>query len=379
MANTLTGLIPAAYAAMNVVSRELVGFIPAAARSGSMERAAVNQNVTIPIAPAANVSDNTPAMAVPEPTDQTIGNTTMTISKSRSAEFGYTGEEQRGLNNGGPGVLSIQAQQIAEGLRALTNEIETDLAAAAYKNASRAYGTAGTTPFASDLGDSAQIRKILDDNGAPMSGRYNVMSTASGAAMRTLTQLTKANEAGEASMLRQGVLLDIHGIAHSESGQAVAHTKGTGASYILNDASSAIGDTTIAVDTGSGTVLAGDVVTFAGDSNKYVVATALASGSFTINEPGLRVALADNAAVTVGASYTANVAFASSSLVLGARLPALPKEGDLADDRFAMVDPRSGLVFEMAIYKGYKKNRYEIGAAWGVKGLKSEHSALLLG
>ena len=34
-----------------------------------------------------------------------------------------------------------------------------------------------------------------------------------------------------------------------------------------------VGDTTIGIDTGSGTVLAGDVVTFAGDTNKYIVAT----------------------------------------------------------------------------------------------------------
>ena len=35
MANTLTDLIPHAYAALNEISRELIGFIPGAMRNGS--------------------------------------------------------------------------------------------------------------------------------------------------------------------------------------------------------------------------------------------------------------------------------------------------------------------------------------------------------
>lgn len=377
MANTLTGLIPHAYAALNIVSRELVGFVPAATRNGTFERAALDQDVVVPIAPAANVSDINPAMQTPNPTDQTIGNTKMRITKSRAAEFGYTGEEVMKLNSG-PGYLTVQAQQILEGMRALTNEIELDLAKDAALGASRAYGTAGTTPFATNLGDSAQVRKILDDNGAAQVGRHMGIGTSAGAALRTLGQLTKANEANDDTMLRQGVLLDLHGSAYRESGQAYNHIKGTGTGYLVNGAL-AKGATTITADTGTGTVVAGDVVTFAGDDNKYVVATALASGSFTINAPGLQEAVADNAAITVGDSYEANVNFSGTALQLATRLPGLPPEGDSALDRFQVQDPRSGLVFEMSVYPGYRKNRYEVACAWGTKNIKSEHTALLLG
>lgn len=378
MANTLSGLIPDAFAALNQVSQELVGFIPASSRSGAMERAAVDQDVTIAIAPAANVSNVAPAMNTPEPTDQTIGNTKMRITKSRAAEFGWTGEEARGLNNGGAGVLSIQAQQIAEGIRALVNEAEADMAVEMSRTASRAHGTAGTTPFGSNLGDSAQVRKILDDNGAPLTDRHAVLSTAAGASMRTLTNLSNVNQAGDTTMLRQGMLLDVHGLAFRESGQAVTHTKGTGTGYVTNGAAIK-GATTIAVDTGTGTVVAGDIVTFAGDANKYVVATALTGGNIVIAKPGLRQAVADGVAMTVGDSYEANPVFTRGAAQLGFRLPALPDEGDSALDRFAMQDPRSGLVFEMSVYGGYRKNRYEIAASWGVKNIKPEHSALLLG
>ena len=62
------------------------------------------------------------------------------------------------------------------------------------------------------------------------------------------------------------------------------HTAGTGSGYLVDDASLSKGDTTITVDTGSGTILAGDVVTIA--SQKYVVATALSGSTFTITSLG---------------------------------------------------------------------------------------------
>ncbi len=47
------------------------------------------------------------------------------------------------------------------------------------------------------------------------------------------------------------------------------------------------GDRIIAIDTGTGSFTAGDVVSFAGDDNKYVVAAATAS-TITLAQPGLR-------------------------------------------------------------------------------------------
>ena len=383
-ANTLTGLIPDLYAAVDVVSRELVGFIPSATRAPGAERAAVGQSVSYHVAGAATAHDIAPAMTIPEPADQTVGASFMAITKSRGSSFGFTGEEQRGLNSG-PGYLSVQADMIAQALRVLTNEIESDLAVAATAAASRAYGTAGTTPFASGLGDTAQIRKILDDNGAPATGRSLVMNTSAGAAVRTLTQLTKANEAGTTMTLRQGELMDVHNISLKESGQAILHAAGTGASATTNTAGYAVGATVITLaSAGTGTVLVGDVVSFAGDVNKYLVVSGDADvsggGAITLAAPGLRQALPASAvAITLADDYAANVAFSQDALHLVTRQPALPQEGDAAIGRMMITDPRSGLVFEVAMYPGYRKVKAEVSIAWGVKATKPEHTALLLG
>lgn len=379
MANTLTDLIPDLYAALDVVSREQVGFIPAVTMNATDGRAAVGESVRVAVTRAANVVDITPAMVTPEPTDQVVDNVPIIITKSRAAEFGWVGEEQKGLNNG-PGFLTIRAGQMAQAMRSLTNEIETDIASL-YKATSRAFGTAGVTPFASTLQDTAQVRKILSDNGSPLGDLQLVIDSTAGANMRTLTNLTKANEANDDSLLRQGVLLDVHGFAIRESAKPANVTKGTGTLYTTDTAGYAVGATVITLITGSGTVLAGDVVTFAGDSNKYVVDVGVAApGAITLAAPGLQEAIAASAvAMTIGGDFVANMAFSRSALQLVTRAPALPEEGDMAIDRILITDDRSGLTFEVSIYPGYRKVRYEIAIAWGFENIKPEHSSILLG
>lgn len=381
MANVLTDLAADIYKAADVVGRELVGFIPASTiNANGSERVAKGDVVRASFTREAAAVDVSESMTIPEGTDQTVDNKTLTISKSRAVQIPYTGENVLSLNNG-IGFDTVYGDQITQAMRTLVNEIESDMATEAYTNSSRAFGTAGTTPFGSNFSEVAEIRQILVDNGMPQNdGQVSlVLNTLAGTNLRQLAQLQKANEAGGSDLLRQGILLDLQGLGIRESAQIKSHTKGTGASYLLNDASSAIGDTVIAADGGTGTILAGDVVTFAGTTTKYVVNSALSGGSFSIGAPGLLVAEANDDAITVGNSYTANVAFHRRALELAMRAPAVPQGGDSADDAMLIQDPHSGLVFEIRVYKGYRKTMIEVAAAWGVKAWKSNFIATLLG
>jgi hypothetical protein len=182
-------------------------------------------------------------------------------------------------------------------MRTLVNEMEVDLVTAARVTASRAWGTAGTTPFATNLADPAQVRKILDDNGAPPSDRCVVIDTASGAALRTLGQLTKANEAGTTMTLRDGELLNIHGMSFHESAGVSAMSRYWRKLH-LQHRWLCCRRYAITLITGTGTILAGDVVTFAGDTNKYVVTAELPLVALSIwrswpaqSNPGFRNAM----------------------------------------------------------------------------------------
>ena len=379
MANTLTGLIPTIYEAADVVCRELTGFIPAVTLDASAEAAAVGQTISYPVVGSDTAADIAAAATGPDPADTTVGYGSMTINKARGVTFYWTGEDIKSL---GVNYFGILRDQFAQAMRTLTNEVENDLSAL-YVSSSRAYGTAGTTPFASDLSDPANVRKILADNGAPLGDLQLIIDTAAGAKLRTLGQLTKANEAGSTAMRERGILLDMHGFQIRESAKVKSHTKGTGTGYLVNLlAGYAVGSTSIAVDTGANTIIAGDIftnTTASRDANKYVVKTALAAGSLVLNDPGIRVAWVDNDTVAVGANYVANMAFARSAIHLLARTPAMPAGGDAADDVFVVTDPMSGLSFQVAMYRQYRRIAYEVGLAWGVKAVKPEHIATLLG
>lgn len=384
-ANTITGLIPVLYKAMDKVLREQLGFLPSVYINSDVERVAKDQTIRYPIVGAMTASDVTPAMTPTEPTGKTIGYGDMSISKIRKVPFHWTGEDQLNLGNL---YEDVKQNQFEQAFRVLVNEMEADLFTAAKAGASRAYGTAGTTPFATaaDLSDIANIRQILTDNGAWTSDMHLVLSPATGTNIRSKqSSLFKVNEAGDAQLLREGKLGSLQGFALHESSQISLHTKGTASGYLLDlTAGYAVGSTAAHVDTGTGTILAGDILTntkTSRDTNKYVVNTGFAGdgdGDIAIGKPGNRVAWVNNDPVAVGNSYTGNFAIERNAVHLLTRLPQMPKEGALGDHE-VVTDPFSGISFMVSTYPGYHEVVIEVSAAWGVKAVKSEAIATLLG
>jgi len=377
--NTITALVPDIYEALDIVSRELTGMIPAVSMNASAATAGINQNIRVDVEPEGNIGDITPAMTIPDPTGQTSGSVDIKITKSRAAEFGFIGDDQLKLNSG-PGYPGVRAQKIAQAIRKVTNEVEADLCGL-YSTMSRAVGTAGTTPFgtANDYTAAALARQVLKDNGGDIDPQL-VFNTSAGVNMIGLQ--SAVNAAGTDSILRQGVLLDVAGMPLRESAQILTPAIGdSDGNFTTTTAGFAIGVTSIPLITGADEIIAGDSITFAGDSNQYLVTTGIdGPGTIVIAAPGLRQAIAASAiAVTSVAAGARNMCFARSALVLAARSPARPEEGDMAEDVIIITDPRSGLSMEFAIYKGYRKVRYEVGLAWGVKNIKPEHTVNLYG
>jgi len=380
--NTLTGLIPTIYVAADKVLREQIGLIGAVYMDPSGEMVAKDQNITYPIVPTIVATDVVPAAVPTEPAGAALGYGTMTISKVEKAAFVWKGEEQFSIN----GIFDkVKEAQFEQAFRVLVNAVEGDLFLAAKRAASRAYGTAGTTPFATAgvLTDVAEIRRILVENGAWTSDMHMVLNSTTGSKIRgTQANLFKVNEAGTPELLREGNLGRLEGFQMHESAAIVSHTKGTGTSYVFNG-SHAIGATTVVAKTGSGTVLAGDVLAFEDDTtdptHKYVVNTGIAApGSLVIGGPGLRKAQTDGKTITVGDSYLGNYAFERNAIHLLTRVPKLPKEGALGEHEI-ITDPFSGISFLVSLYPAYHEVIVEVSLAWGTKAVKSDAIAILLG
>lgn len=383
MANTLNNLLPDLYAAIDVVSRELTGFIPSVSRNSNAERAAKNETVRVPVTTSETAKDISPGPNVPDDGDTTVNNRTINITEFRRVPVRFSGEEEMGLRNGGT-FENIRQERFFQAMRTLVNEIETDLAEQ-YFHAHRAVGGAGTTPFGTkdDLSDFAEAARILDENGAPKTDRQLVVGTAAMSNLRgTQTGLLqRLNEAGTDEALRDGMFDPVHGLNIRNSDQVVSHTKGGGSSYQTDGASIAAGDTSIPIDTGTGTLKQGDLFTASGnDTDKYLVqADQTGAGSVTISEPGLEAAIADNTAITDPKDYVANMAFHRNAIQLATRTPAMPEGGDKARDRTVVEDPQTGLAFDVAEYPGFHSLHYDVSIAWGYSTTKEEHMALVLG
>lgn len=384
MANnlTLTSFAENIFRARDQVAREPQGFLGAVTVNSDSDGVSINGTVNSlrTSAPTLNTS-YTPSMTVPSGDSQTIANDTMTIGQVANVQIPLLGEEVKKLQNVGA-YQQIIDDMFAQAFRVISNQIEAHVGTVAYKGASRAIGTAGTTPFASTINVVNSLRQVLKDNGAPTDdlGLSLVIDTLAGTNLRNLTNLYKANESGTTDTLRKGALLNLSNFAVRESAGIATTTAGTGASYVTSG-STAIGVADIALVTGTGTVLAGDVVTFAADSvNKYVVGTGVAApGTISLNRPGAKKVIATANALTVGAAYTANIGFHKSAIELVVRPPSMPVGGDLAVDRMTVSDPVSGLVFEVALYLGYGKNLIDITTFYQAKVWKPEFVATLMG
>jgi len=374
MANVLTALQPVAYSAAKEVAAEPTAAIGAINMAFDDKGVAKGDKVKVPVAPTRSGSDFTPGATNPAGTDATATNIEVEITKSRKVDWNLTGEQLLSLENGGNDQEWIK-QLLAQGMRTLRNEAEVDCVAAIRKGGSRAYGTAGTTPFASDLSHLTNLRKILQDNGAPLADLQFICDTNAGLNLRNLGVLQNAYQAGSEEERRSGRFLPQMGFAIRESAGISTVTKGTGASYLLNGAV-AVGDTAWTLDTGSGTILAGDILTAAGTSHKYVVNGALASNVVTIGAPGSRAIEADNDAVTVGNDFTPSLAFERNAVVGIMRPPTFPANATIQK---MLVSDEKGMTYLLVQLEQYGMTSWELHLAWGFKAINSEFIAVGLG
>jgi len=379
--NTLTGLLPIIYKAMDVVAREQIGFIPAVTIDAAVSAAAKGQTVRSPVVGPASVIDVVPGMTVPSTGAATLTYKEMTLSNFKAAEVVWTAEQEKAL---GTNFESILVDQFAQGFRAISNLVEQDVANVAYLNAGYAYGIGGAvantsnTPFgvANDLSDFAQLDKILNDTGAPKDGRHLVLgSTAMANLKGKQSVLYKASEAGTDQLLREGSVSKIQGFWMHDSNKVQSPTSG---SITANVALANVGETVISVSGTPASLVQGDVITIAGDSTKYVVASkTVAPNTVTLNMP-ITKAVSANALISVVAASPRNIALHKSAIVLAARPPYINAKGGQLLDSTEVTDPVSGITFLVSEFAGYYGRRFEIALVWGAGLNKSDFIAVSL-
>jgi hypothetical protein len=329
--------------------------------------------------------------AYPDATDVTASNTPpagnnttpdfaeVTLDNWKESSFFLTDSELGRIE------ANVMGMQMEEAIDSLSRTIVKSILAT-YKGVYNAVGTAGTTPFASTATVAATARKLLNKAGVPMTGRSLLLNDDAEANAINLAIFQKVNESGSAMTLTEAEIGRRIGFDWMLESYLPTFTRGTlTGSPLINDASVAIGDTSVPMDAVSltGTVVIGDIFTVAGDDQQYVVtANATASGNALASvafDPPAKVAWADDAAVTFLASHdVAGLALQKQAIAFCSR-----PLGDAVFEGGSVIrsipDPHSGLVLTMEISRQHKRTAVNFSCLWGSTLVRPESAVRLLG
>ncbi len=381
MANTLTTIAPVLYAAAQEVAAEPFGVVDAINANFDNKGVAKGDKVKVPVAPVAALADFSPAAAAGTGTDKISDAVEVEITASKQTSWNLTGEQMRSLANAG-NDNEWARQLIAQGMRALRNQAELDCCGVIKENACRAVGTAGTTPFATDIDIIASVRKELRDNGAPMADLHLALNTAASLNMLKLGIVQQAYAAGTDQERRTGRLLPQFGFKIVESAGLSLHTQGTATGMDVDlVAGYNIGDVAFNVDGGSGgTLKKGDVFALAGNTTQYVSHTAIAALTddhiISIGKPGLLAAAANGTEITLAGNYTPNLAFERNAVVGIMRPPLIPANPTIKQ---MVISDGMGMSYLMLEIAQYGMVTWELHLAWGFQAVQSEYIVTLLG
>lgn len=385
MANTFAAILATATDAAQIVSREPTGFIEAMDFRPDLVGATLNTVVNVGVVSTPTKQAWTPSI-VTTVTDSVETNVPLALSQAFKYDFHITGEQLQGFMVGNFTAQKYVQTKIAQSFRMMRNDIEAYLALQAKFGISRATGTPGTIPFASNMDATATIRRILEQNGAPINtSDVSLILDPNGAenVRKLLGTPTAAGGSIAAENARTGSLPQHNNMQLRVSPGIALHTKGTGTAYTATIAQGGV-DATLAA--GSGTVAPGDLVTFAGDTNQYGIGTgAAAPGTIAkfLNRPGALTAKAA-AAMTILNNYTPHIALHRGAMVAVVRPPAQVDPGmfqgvPLPFLASVVQDPETGLPYGLYIQAGDGLVLVSIRAVYGAAAVNTEHIVGLAG
>ena len=285
------------------------------------------------------------------------------------------------------GTIPMQA---SEAVKSLANNVDNYILAL-YTGVYGYQGTAGTTPFAAGTtADATGVRKILNNQLAPLGDRRVVFDPDAEANALDLRAFQDGSYSGSYDVLTEGNLNRKLGFDWFMNQNVTSHTAGTasvsGVTVTCTDAN-IVGDTTITLDVASSTatLVAGDIISFAGHDQTYAV-----SAAYTLDETGVAVTITPGlttavdgsstaVAVTVKATHVVNLAFHRDAFAFANRPLSQNKADQLGSIIQSAVDPVSGLVLRLEVSREHKRTRYSYDILYGASLVRAALGCRLAG
>lgn len=324
-------------------NRETEGQLVGATKNSTVNVIVPAEVTASPVTPSAVHPNDTPAVT---PTKVPV-----MLTDHERAAFALTDKQQQQVAAG------IVPMQVQEAVRGLANKIELSIAKQ-YKTFYGYVGVAGTTPFATDLSEFLSAEAVANEQLMPMDRRVLIMNSAASINFKGLRRTFDRN------------FEDI-GARPEWSPFVQTHTAGTASGATTNTAGYALGVKTVTLaSAGTGTILVGDIITFAGDTQTYAVTSGdadVSNGGSISFEPGLKVAIPTSAtAISLKATHKVNlllhpnaIAFAMAPMQTGMAIAGAPLHES------TQVDPVSGLALRLTYFRGFYQEELSFDALWG--------------
>jgi hypothetical protein len=345
----------------------------------SQDAAAKGSVVEVPIPTAIAARDVVPAAYAPDPSDLTIPTAKIPLNFWQEAPFVLT---DRDISNVMDGVVPMQ---VTEAGKTIANAIDRSLLNL-YKYAFNYVGTPGVTPFATDTVVAQLARRALNLTTTPPQDRRIVLDVDADANATGLPAFQSADRSGTVLTIQEGAIGRKLGfdwfydqLMPSHLPQYHGRSTASPTGYLVNQANHAIGMSEVTLDTGTGTIVEGDLFRVAGDSQSYVVRAI--NGTTIQYLPKSKTAMLDNAAVTFVPDHAINLGFHRDAIGLAVRsLSSGLIRDELGGSMSAVyVDPISQIPLRLEVTNEHKRTRWAIDALWGVGVIRPECIVRIVG
>lgn len=374
MANTLTNILHKILARSLPILREQCIAVRTVNFNYSSEAAKKGTVINIPKPKTVAVQDVTPSNTPPAATGISHDLIQMTLDNWRENEpFALNDDELCMIDKNEHFLPDV----IQEAVRGIANDMNQKTWAN-YKGVYGFVGTAGTTPFGAGRLDQDIIdaRKILNAQLCPKESRNSVLDFTAGASALGVDSIKDADKRGDAATKRTGEIGYAFGFTWNEDDHILTHTRnGLGAGALTVNGVNPVDAEVISIAKGAGDswyAFEGDLLTFAGDTQQYVITADLWVGQAANTDvpisPPLKVATVGGEAVTSIDTHVVNLAFHPNGIAVAMR-PILDAQGELsAKADFAMMrDPATGLMLRIEVIRAWRQWIWAIDVLYGTK------------
>jgi hypothetical protein len=376
MSNTLTA-VATPLLAQGLVALRSMNVMPRLVNS-DYQGAAQEKNsvINVPVPSAVTAMAVSPGATPPANQDTSPTSVPITLDQWYEAPFYITDQEAMNVMNG---YVPMQA---TEAVKAIANNVNAYILGQ-YKSFYGIAGTAGTTPFATTTQGASDARKLLNKQLAPTGDRRIVLDMDAEGNAISLAMFQQMQMSGNDKTLVEGVIGRKVGFDWYADQQVLTHssTALTAGAATANGVN-AVGakSVSIAKATNASPLVKGDIISFAGNTQTYVVTadTTLAVGNTSVPiYPGLKVATVGGETVTLVASHVVNLAFHRDAIAFATRPLAEINHPSVIS--VSQVDPVSGLALRLEISRQHKQTRYSFDILYGGAVIRPELGCRIAG